>query len=261
MRTQVKLMAIGLFFLTVTTIVSCSKKNIAPLKGKVALQINSINPSSSLGMSSAGTVSGVSSSTIEWKSGFMNISSIEVNNESEKEGSGSEGKENSPESAKEDSVKTVNLFVPNEKIGMVDIAEGNYDSLLVKLQITQTLTSPALFLKGNYTNPAGLNKQVEFSLNEGVVNSQTDTQQQGENQGGENDDLKILATLRKLIVTTQGSTVASINLDFKKLLNGVTASDLDSAVLNNGTIIINKTTNTSIYNKIRANINKFSNAN
>lgn len=260
MKTQVKLMTIGLFFFTGTVIVSCSKKDIAPLNGKVALQINSVN-SSLLLNSGSGSVSGVSSA-LDWNAGFMNVSSIEAKDGLEAESNAPEGKENSKtaESLKEDSVKNVNLFIPNQQIGIVNIAPGNYDSLLVKLQITQTPTSPALFLKGNYTNQAGLKKPVEFSLNEGIIDSQLDNQEQGEHQGGENDDLKILATLRKLVISAQSSTVASIKLDYRKLLNGVTASDFDNAVLNNGIIIINKTTNISIYNKIKANISKFSNA-
>lgn len=256
MKIQVRLGAIGLFFLTIATIVSCNKKDTTPPKSKLALQINSVNSSLSLNSSSTPTVSGASSASIDWDSGFMNVSSIEVNDGVETEkAKGSE----SAESSKEDVIANVDLFIPNQQIGIVDVAVGSYDSLLIRFQISQTLVSPALFLQGKYTNPTGLKKQVEFSLNEGQINSQNNVDQQGEHQGGEDDDLKIQATLRSLVVSAQSSTVTTINLDYKRLLNGLTASDFDNAVLSNGIIIINKTTNTNIYTKIKANINKFSN--
>lgn len=257
MKTQLKLRTIGLFFLTIVTIISCSKKNTTPPKSKLALQVNAINSFLTLHPTAGPGVSGASSATIDWNSGFMNVSSIEAEDGVEPEKSSSESRE-SAESSKEDIITRVDLFIPNQQIGVADVAAGSYDSLRIKFQISQTPVSPALFLKGTYVGKSGSKTQVEFSLNEGLINSQSNVEQQGQHQGGEDDDLKIQATLRNLVVSAQSSTVATINLDYKKLLNGLTASDFDNAVISNGIIIINKTTNTNIYTKIKANINKFS---
>lgn len=254
MRTQTKIMMIGLSLLAIT---ACTKKDNA-LKGKVALKINSLNSSFQLSSTNTPAIKGVNASKISWNLGFLNLSGIEVNNKNESEKSSKEGNENLNEKNTEDSVKKIDLFVPNQSLGIVDIAIGSYDSLLVKIDISQTVSLPALYLKGNYTNASGVNKIVEFSLNEGVINTQTNNQQNGDFQGGQNDDLKILATLKNLIISAQSNSVASINLDYMKLLLGVTDPDFDQATLTNGAIIINKTNNVIIYNKIKGNINKFS---
>ncbi|MBU2045965.1 MAG: hypothetical protein KJ712_04465 [Bacteroidetes bacterium] len=192
---------------------------------------------------------------LEWDEGFMNVNKVGIDSIlGEIEGK----KKSKTEHSLEDTSSIINLFTPNQKFLNVSIAPGNYSNVKIRVDIAQTVSAPALFLKGKFTDNNDNLIPVEFSLNEGDINSSNNDQQNGNYQGGKDNGLEILALANSLNVDTQNIATATVNVDFKLLFNGVRATDFEAATQVNGKIIINKTSNSTLYNLIKTNINKFS---
>ncbi len=248
---KILLVALGLI-LSVSIITACNKAKNATPSGKLQLKFNPVNTNSSL-MTVGNTAS--TKTNLEWNEGFMNVSEVRVDGiAGEIEGK----KKSESEHSVEDTSSIINLFIPNQKFLNVSIAPGNYSNVKIRMDIAQTVSAPALFLKGKFTDSKGNLIPVEFSLNEGDMNSNVNNQQNGDYQGGQNNGLEIVVLTNSLNVDTQNIATATVNLDFKLLFNGVNDSDFETATRVNGKIIINKTTNSAIYNIVKANINKFS---
>lgn len=255
MKTK-KLIIVLMSSLIVTGLLSsCSKSKNSTPAGKMQLHFKTVNNSIILGTPTNSTL-GITPN-LEFTSGFMNVSSVALDHaagEIERHTSN----ENENLSMKEDTSSIVEFFVPNQKILNVNINPGNYSNVKIRVDISQTSTHPALFLKGNFKNSVGKIIPFEFSLNEGDLNSNLNNEQNGEYHGGQNDGLELSALANSLYVDTQNIATVVISLDFKILFEGIHTSDLESAKLTNGTLIINKNLNQTIYNQIKSNINKFS---
>lgn len=235
--------SIGTLVLASLILISCSKKNGVATTNKLTFQLKSMGNVVSL---SPTTSSPSISSALTWQSGFANIANITSDIESKD----IEGSESSTESAA--AIKKVDLFGQNQLIGNINIAPGTYPNLNVWIEIAQTATEPALYLKGFYTNSAGKKTAIEFSLNEGTVQNDTNNQMQGENHHSDPGQIEIGATAKNLVVGN--NSTASITLHLDKLMTGITDADLDAATQTTGVIVIDKTQNPNIYAKIKANI-------
>lgn len=242
------------FVLFGSLMISCTKsKSIKPL-GKLQLHFNLLNNSLLLGSNSNVPTT---KSNLIWNEGFMHVTSVRMDSllgEIE----GKKSNEIEQHLQEKDSSSIINFFIPHQKFLNVNIAPGVYSNVKIRVAIAQTLTVPSLFLKGTFTNAKGNLIPVEFSLNEGNLNTNFNNQQSGEFLGGDDNELVLIAFAKKLNVDTQNIATATVNLDFKLLFEGVKASDFESATLINGCIIINKTTNSAIYKILKANIKKFS---
>lgn len=250
MKEKKILWALLSFILFTSLLFSCSKtKNTKP-NGKLQLHFNLINTSLLLGTNTV-------KSNLTWDEGFMNVNSIGIDNilgEIE----GKKSSESELDSKEMDSTSIVNFFIPNQKFLNVNITPGSYSNIKIRVDITQTATSPALYLKGKFFDNQGNLIPVEFSLNEGSLDANLNNQQDGEFHGGENNGLELVAFAKNLIVDPQNIATATVNLDFKLLFNGINDIDFQNATRVNGVIVINKSINSAIYNVLKTNINKFS---
>jgi hypothetical protein len=232
----IKLSKTGLIFLLMLAVgaVSCSKKNSVSPSKKISYQLKVSNLSAPLkaGVHSSNlTTMSIGTGNITWESGFANVSSITFEGKNE-----NDNNNNEEDAFTEPAPFKVDLFKTSPLLGNVDIAVGLYHNVDIKLDIKQTSTDPALFLKGTYSSANGA-IPVEFSLDE------------------HSDGVEILITAKDLSVGAKDHYVDTINLHLNKLMEGVSTSDLAGAALTNGVILINSTHNANIYSKIKANIN------
>jgi hypothetical protein len=223
--------------LLVTVIFSCAKKNdVTPKFKKLSYQFKVVNASVPISAtthsSSSLTINSTTGPNIVWQSGYVNVASISFEGKNE-------NNNDTKNDFKEPIVYKLDLFNNSQLLGNIDIASGIYHNADIKLELQQSPNGSALFLKGTYTTSTG-SKPVELALNEG------------------NDQFEIIANAKDLNVTTKAAYIAFINLHLEKLMAGVTAASLNAATTTNGTISINKTSNTAIYSKIKSNINSFS---
>lgn len=230
----------GLLVLAIAaTLVSCSKNNNPKATSKLSYQFKvttAIAPlSATVHTGSMSNMSLVSTpANITWQSGYATVSSISLDGQNENEGNKDE-----QDNFVEPSPFKVDLFSSNTLVGNIDIANGTYQNVNIKLELKQTATDSALYLKGTYTSALGTTTPVILSLD------------------GKGEDFEILVKAKNISVTGNQNVVEFLDLHLDTLLAGITTADMDAAALTNGAIVINSTINTDIYNKILANINDF----
>lgn len=230
----------GLLVLTIaTTLVSCSKNNNPKATSKLSYQFKVANATSSLSSTvHSGSMTNMSLVTtpanITWQSGYATVSSISLDGQNENEGDKDE-----QENFVEPAPFKVDLFSSNTLVGNIDIANGTYQNVNVKLEFKQTATDSALYLKGTYTSALGTATPVILSLD------------------GKGEDFEILVKAKNIAVTGNQNVIEFLDLHLDTLMAGITSADLDAAALINGTIVINSSSNVTLYNKILANINDF----
>ena len=228
MNTKKIINTVILLVLTVFFMGSCSKNtSVAPQVKKLSYQFKVQTPSAHLALSGPVSAAGPSG-TITWQSGYANVASISFEGMDQQE-------HQNEDVCSEPQVYKVDLFSLSQLIGNVDIAVVDYHHVDIKIELKKTPTDSALFLKGVYGSIP-----VELSLDEG------------------NDNTEVIAIAKDLAVGVKDTYVSVINLHLDKLLTGVSASDLDSATLTNGTLYINSNSNPAIYSKILANLGNFS---
>lgn len=238
------------FILTASLLVSCAKsKNSAPA-GTLKLQFNPLNANVTLGTTTTST-----NSKLSWTEGFLNVTEVHVEGIPEVEGKNeTEGKDEKDDSMA-DSTSVVNLFNPNQKFVNLEVAAGNYSNVKFRIEIAQKLTTPALFVKGTFTDSKGNIIPTQCSINNQSTNNYTNG---GEHDENDDNELEIRATASTLNVTAQNAGTATVNLDFNLLFTGITDVALETATRVNGQIIIDNANNTAIYNIVRSNVNSFS---
>ncbi|HWZ16056.1 MAG TPA: hypothetical protein VNW95_12530 [Mucilaginibacter sp.] len=241
MKAQV--LKIGVLLMLLAVIISCSKKNTpAPVSNKkLSYQFKVLNANVALSSSTPGSnTTALGTGSINWQSGFANILSISfIGNNIDNNVNPNDTTIDTNDSFVEPSIYKVDLFGSNQLLGNVDIAKGTYHDAEIKVELKSSATEPALYLKGVYASANG-NVPIELSLSEG------------------GEQMEVIATAKNLTVSSKDSYVAFINMHLDKLMAGVTTGDLDAATLSNGSILIDQSNNTSIYDKIMANINGFS---
>ncbi len=131
--------------------------------------------------------------------------------------------------------KKVDLFSINSLVGVINLQPGVYDEISIEIEAFKSDAglSPVFYLSGSYTNAAGIKIPVEVIVNDDIqlnVESEEGTQ-----------------------LNAVNDYASLIKLNLALLMNGILISDLDSATLTNGKIVISGTSNTSLYTKIRGN--------
>ncbi|GAC1312473.1 MAG: hypothetical protein NVSMB24_34010 [Mucilaginibacter sp.] len=239
-----QVLKIGVLLILLTGIISCTKKNTpvpVSVNKKLSYQFKVLNANVALNSGTPGSNTlTLGTGSINWQSGFANILSISfIGDNIDNNINPSDTTADTNDSFVEPSIYKVDLFGDNQLLGNVDIAKGTYHDAEIKVELKSSATEPALYLKGVYASANGT-VPIELLLTEG------------------GDQMEVIATAKNLSVGSKDSYIAFINMHLDKLMAGVTTVDLDAATLSNGSILIDQGNNTSIYDKIMANINGFS---
>lgn len=230
----------GLLVLTIiATLVSCSKNNSPKPTSKLSYQFKVTTATAPISATvHTGTMSNMSlvstPANITWQSGYATVSSISFDGQNE-----NEGDKNEEDNFTEPSPFKVDLFSSNTLLGNIEIANGTYQNVNVKLELKQTATDSALYLTGSYTSSLGTTTPVTLSLD------------------GKGEDFEIHVKAKNISIAGNQNVIEFLDLHLDTLLTGITTADLDAATLTNGALVINSTSNITIYNKILANINDF----
>lgn len=215
----------GLLVLAAGIVVS-SCEPAAESKNRVTYQLKPANFTASVGASVSGSgliVALNTASSITWEEGTLNIQEIDF--EAKKDGNAVEYEYKQ--------LANVNLSGASA-LGSVTLPDGTYDEVELKLEFKKSATAP-IRLKGTYTDLSGAKTPIELQLNE---------------------DLEIEVKAEDLVVEADDH-LARINMELNKLLANISISDLTMATKTNGTVVINSTSNTGIYAKMKASLNAF----
>lgn len=228
------LKSISFVLLAITVLASCKKSSTSGT-GKLSLQFNAIN-SGAVKTTSASDLKtfGASASIntvptgITWTSGYVYVSEIDFK----------ALKDNTTEiKYKSEGSRKVDLFNLNASAGDFNIPSGVYSKIKLELEIgaPQGVKDPGVYLSGTYgTTP------IVFAYDE----------------SGELFEVEVEGRNFNFDSTKDYNSL--INLHLNLLLDGVSNAELDAATKTNGTIVINHTTNTNIYQKAKQNIQKLS---
>lgn len=202
-------------FVLFTFLTSC-KKAAVDNSMDLQFQLSTVNRSANINAP-------VAVSNIQWISGFAWANQVKL-----------EAKTNSKEiEFKATNTQRIDLFSSvAAAIGNISIPAGTYDEVEFKILLNPNGSDPALELKGQFTNAAGVVTPVIFRVN---------------------SLLEIKAEQNNITITDNLSTTALTTLDLSVLTNGVTQSLLNNASVSSGIIIISSSSNTSLYNIILAN--------
>jgi len=206
---------------------ACTKEE--DTANKVTYQAKPANFSSSVGASVSGSglaVDAGANSSITWTEGTLNIQEIDF--EAKKDGSTIEYEYKQ--------LVNVNLKNAGSSLGSVTIPDGTYNEVELKLELKKSSTSAIpVVLKGTYEDLSGASIPVEFQFNE---------------------DVEVKVEAEDLVVEAN-SHIAYINMQLNKLLSNISISDMTMASKTNGTIVISSTSNTALYNKLKASLDTF----
>jgi hypothetical protein len=216
-------------FLIALCFISCKKETSNPTSTTLGVKIQATNKSFSLLKSSLVTTAGYT-----WDTCFMVVSKIEF--EAEKH-ENMMSMDSSSVHFEWNGPKKVDLFSLTSVIGDINLLPGAYNEISLKIKSFKidAGSSPVFYLSGTYTNSAG-------SLIPIAVIVSDDFEFEVKNEGS------------MLDVTSDYTSLINFNLTL--LMSGILKSDLDSATLTNGKIIISSTSNPLLFSKINTNISK-----
>lgn len=227
---QKNLRAVLSLLFGVTVILSSCSKEEAIGSGELQYQVK---PAGFTGtIASTGTSSGLvgvigSSNTLSFTSGSVNVSEIDFEAESKTVEIEYELKK----------FLNINLFNLSPILGSVNIPEGTYEEVELKLVLKKSTDSTIpLTLKGTYKDANGLSTPVEFYFNE---------------------EYEIEIEAENVLVKSNTDYIGLVNLQLNKLLLNIGSNDLSGATKTNGVIVISSTSNLSLYNKFKLNLNAF----
>lgn len=241
--------------LSANFLLSCAKTKSSIPSGTLHLQFQSVK--NNLALNTIGNIPQINLNLM-FTEGFLNVSEVYIEGVSRDEVKNEIERNNENSHSTDDYSSVVNLFTPNKKFVNLNVASGNCSNVKIRIDIAQKSAVPALFLKGTFTDGKGNQIPVQYSLNEGSANTNLNGNHDKNQDSGEDDDLEMVVFAKALNVTAKNTATATVNLDFKLLLNGVTDAAFETATRVNGQIVVNKTTNRSIYNIVKANIMIFS---
>jgi hypothetical protein len=205
---------------------SC-KKSSGPSASSLGVKIQATNKTFSVLKSAALNTPG-----FVWDTCFINVSKIEF--EAEKRESES-SKDSANVNFEWNGPKIVDLFSVSSVIGNIGLQPGLYGEVSLKIEALKSDagTSPVFYLSGVYNDSTGVSIPVVVIMNEDI---EFNVSKEGTELNGVNDYTSL------------------INLNLTLLLNGIGQSDLSGATLTNGKIVISSTSNASLYDKIRGNL-------
>jgi hypothetical protein len=217
--------------LGITVILSSCSKDEAIGAGNLQYQVK---PAGFTGtIASTGTNSGLnaiigSSNTLSFTSGSVNVSEIDFEAESKTVEIEYELKK----------FLSIDLFNLSPILGSINIPEGTYEEVELKLVLKKSTVSSTipLTLKGTYKDANGLSTPVEFYFNE---------------------EYEIEIEAENVLVKSNTDYIGLVNLQLNKLLVNIGSNDLSGATKTNGVIVISNTSNLSLYNKFKFNLNDF----
>ncbi len=129
----------------------------------------------------------------------------------------------------------VDLFALNPSVVTAALDTGIYKEIEVRVDFTRMADTSAipLKLKGSFTAADGTITPVELDINQ---------------------DLTIKAEASNVMLHNTGDISTLVQLHLDKMVAGITASDLSSASLTGGVIVISDNSNANLFNKIRLNV-------
>jgi len=129
----------------------------------------------------------------------------------------------------------VDLFALTPSVVMATLDTGTYKEIEVRVELVQSADTSAipLKLKGTFTAADGTVIPVEFDVNE---------------------NLTIKAEASNVVLHNTGNLSTIVQLHLDKIVAGITASDLNAAAKTGGVIVISNTSNVSLFNKIKFNV-------
>ncbi|HEY4784440.1 MAG TPA: hypothetical protein VIH57_00260 [Bacteroidales bacterium] len=206
---------------------SCKKESAGPSTSVLGVKIQATGKTFSLLKSVSLTTPG-----FVWDTSFMNVSKIEF----EAEKSESETSHDSSEIHLEwNGSKKVDLFSLNSVIGNIPLQPGVYHEITLKIKAykADAGSSPVFYLEGTYTNSVDSVTPIVVIVNE---------------------DFEFKVKKEGFTLDAVNDYTSLINMNLSLLMSGISASDLSSATLTNGRIIISSSSNTSLYSKIRTSL-------
>jgi hypothetical protein len=216
--------AVMLLFLGVL-LFSCDKSKDS--SSALQVKIQATNKSSNVLKSAT-----LATPLFSWNACTMNVSHIEF----QAEGKETENAQNSYKVSYEwNGSKVVDLFNASSVIGDIVLDPGVYEEIKLEIEAakSQNATVPVFYLVGTYTNTQGTVIPMEITMNEDF---KFEVEKEGTTLDGTND------------------YSALVNLNLALLMSGVLESDLSAATLTDGKIIVNTTSNPTIYQKIKGKI-------
>jgi hypothetical protein len=224
---KLKLGALACVTLAVISLAACKKNGVSPSSTtpQMSFQVKADNLSTDLASTSQGSTAVNTITGLTWTSGIANISQFKL-----------EAKKNGVETEIQSrNLTNVDLFAANPSIANVTLDTGTYREIEISVVFQKSPDASALPLKlnGTFTTGGGTVIPIEFDFNDNAV-----IKTEGHN----------------ITVTSSTDFVALVHLHLGKLEAGITAADLDNATLTNGTIVISRTSNASIYNRVLNNL-------
>lgn len=178
---------------------------------------------------------------IDVESGFLQIKKIEL----ETEGQDENGDEFERElELKFNEIKKIDFNEFDAGVDFfINIPSGNYEEIEFDIDLIDNRNQPSIQLEGTYTYQDGRSVPMRFEV---YGNDDDDFDFEIELEGDDDDDLFFLDGVN--------NPLALFQIDAKGWFSGVSTSDLESAELTNGVILINKDVNKSIYRKVETRI-------
>jgi hypothetical protein len=207
--------------------ISCSKDSTNPSSTSLGVKMQATNKSFSLFKSTS-----LATPSFIWDSSFIIVSKIELEAEKQENDMSSDPSEVHFEW---DGPVKIDLFRLNSVIGNITLQPGIYHEVSIKINSfnSDAGSLPDFYLSGTYTNTAGSVIPVEFTVNE---------------------DFEFRVKLEGSTLDAVNDYTSLINMNLTLLFAGIQSVDLDGATLSNGKIIISNSSNTSLYNKVIANL-------
>ena len=194
---------------------SCKKKN--DTSGSVNFQLRTQNQNTQLG-------GRMQSGALSWTSGSAFVEKIDFEAE----------KNDDTELEVESRVRRrVDLFGSVSQLGSIQLEPGRYDEIEIELNLGSAAGDTSLILRGTYVNNSGATIPVLFFINQ---------------------RLEVSAEAENVVLTGVDDYRFLTTFDLSRLTWGITQSQLSSASLTNGVLVISANSNSNIYSKIISNI-------
>jgi hypothetical protein len=214
-----------------TFLASCKKDNTAPaplppstVNTQLSFGVKADNPFSTFSIIAQGNSTYSSTATVNFTSGTANISGFKLE----------ATKRNLQIEIRSKNLANVDLFSTNTALTGATIDTGTYNQIEVRVELSKSSTAALpLVLKGTFTNNSATAMPIELDFN---------------------DDAEIKAQAQNVVVSNNASLSTIITMHLNRLLAGVSATQLNSATLTNGTLVISSTSNTSIYAQVKNNL-------
>ena len=217
-----------ILLVVVLTVYSCKKGNSPQPSTKasqVAFGVKAVNSSTVLAASASKLAVNSVAPVIQFTAGVANIAQFKLEAR----------KANTSIELTTRNLMGVDLFALTPSVVFANLDTGTYKEIEVRVEFVQTADPSAipLTLKGTFTAADGTVIPVEFDVNE---------------------NLTIKAEASNVVLHNTGNLSTIVQLHLDKIVAGITATDLNAATKTGGVIIISSTSNASLFNKIKFNV-------